>query len=57
MPSTIGALVPFIPENTADSVYIGNLEASEEKVLSFKLRANDKISSGNYPYDFNLIFL
>ncbi len=56
IPSTIGALIPFIPENTADSVYIGNLEASEEKVISFKLRANDKISSGNYPMTLVLYF-
>lgn len=51
-----GTVVPFIPENTSDSVYIGNIEASEEKLLSYKLRASDKISSGNYPMTLVLYF-
>ncbi|KYC54429.1 MAG: hypothetical protein AMQ74_00034 [Candidatus Methanofastidiosum methylothiophilum] len=55
MTSTMG-LIPFIPENTSDSVYIGNIEANEEKILSFKLRANEKITSGNYPMTLVLYF-
>ncbi|KYC46182.1 MAG: hypothetical protein APG12_00341 [Candidatus Methanofastidiosum methylothiophilum] len=51
-----GAVVPFMPENTSDSVYIGDLEARTEKILSFKLRANEKITAGNYPMVLVLYF-
>ena len=51
-----GAVVPFMPENTSDSIYIGDLEARTEKVLSFKLRANEKITAGNYPMTLVLYF-
>ena len=51
-----GAVVPFAPENTSDSIYIGDLEARTEKVLSFKLRANEKITAGNYPMTLVLYF-
>ncbi len=51
-----GTIVPFMPENTSDSIYIGDFEASTEKLLSFKLRANEKITSGNYPMTLVLYF-
>ncbi|KYC53200.1 MAG: hypothetical protein AMQ22_00409 [Candidatus Methanofastidiosum methylothiophilum] len=51
-----GTIVPFMPENTSDSIYIGDLEARTEKLLSFKLRANEKITAGNYPMTLVLYF-
>jgi len=50
------AIVPFTPDNTSDSIYIGDLEAQREKLLSFKLRANEKITAGNYPMTLVLYF-
>jgi hypothetical protein len=51
-----GTIVPFMPENTSDSIYIGDLEARTEKLLSFRLRANEKITAGNYPMTLVLYF-
>jgi hypothetical protein len=51
-----GTIVPFMPENTSDSIYIGDFEAGTENLLSFKLRANEKITAGNYPMTLVLYF-
>jgi len=52
----IGAMVPFMPENTSDSTYIGDFEAGTEKLISFKLRANENMPAGNYPMAIVLVF-
>ncbi|MCC7571915.1 MAG: hypothetical protein KO464_00825 [Candidatus Methanofastidiosum sp.] len=51
-----GTVIPFMPENTSDSIYIGDLEAKKDKLLSFNLRANEKITAGNYPMTLVLNF-
>ncbi|MFA5558319.1 MAG: CARDB domain-containing protein [Methanofastidiosum sp.] len=52
----IGTMVPFMPENTSDSTYIGDFEAGTEKLISFKLRANENMPAGNYPMAIVLVF-
>ncbi|HOT85208.1 MAG TPA: hypothetical protein PLU96_03095 [Methanofastidiosum sp.] len=52
----IGAMVPFMPENTSDSTYIGDFEAGTKKLISFRLRANENIPAGNYPMAIVLVF-